>query len=464
MIPPARIGVFFEEPGDYGSELGPLIVEREVRRRLPSARISFYSPRGWSRSTATRGGAIAEPLRTWGEARRRQLAATLDLAIVAGPLLTHDRSLLDAIEGLTIVWSAVDVRRDFDDVTKAWLRAALGKHPYLSVVDQASRERVESLGATREAEVVPDPVLLAGDLYPRCVLERRLRQLQAAGSYPRHGRPILVQGSALPELPAAVDVVAISASQEDDLVARSIRDRIGRGVYAVDSAATFPDVIAAVASASAFSGSSQALAATATGLGVPVLPPPDREDGDALSSSLERLGAHFDRIAAIAESCASRRSGAQVADRQRSEIAALTARTEVLEQALRALRERSAGERAIFAEAVNRFADGELQPAHLVSENARLLREWGDGRHGLFLAQQRAEEADGRADALERRHAEATLELARMATKLTETERQLETARHDAGVAAERLAALERTGLVRAAQWLQRVLARTGRR
>jgi len=80
---------------------------------------------------------------------------------------------------------------------------------------------------------------------------------------------------------------------------------------------------------------------------------------------------------------------------------------ESLKRAHQALRERAALERALFAEAVNRFQEGDLSAARLVDENARLLRDSSDERYERMLAEQRVAELESRLEeALEenRRH------------------------------------------------------------
>jgi hypothetical protein len=69
---------------------------------------------------------------------------------------------------------------------------------------------------------------------------------------------------------------------------------------------------------------------------------------------------------------------------------------ESLKRAHQAQRERAALERALFAEAVNRFNEGDLSVARLVAENARLVRESADERYDRMLAGQRVAELESR--------------------------------------------------------------------
>jgi hypothetical protein len=71
---------------------------------------------------------------------------------------------------------------------------------------------------------------------------------------------------------------------------------------------------------------------------------------------------------------------------------------ESLKGAHQALRERATLERGLFAEAVNRFNEGDLSVARIVDENARLVRESSDARYDRDLAEQRAAALQARLD------------------------------------------------------------------
>jgi hypothetical protein len=67
---------------------------------------------------------------------------------------------------------------------------------------------------------------------------------------------------------------------------------------------------------------------------------------------------------------------------------------ESLRRAHQALRERAALERALFAEVVNRFAEGDVTPATLVRENAELRRQSAEHGYERDMAQQRVAELE----------------------------------------------------------------------
>jgi hypothetical protein len=450
----SRIGLFGTfDTGKTGDVVSALIFEREMRRRLPDLAVSYFTPAGWHRGIAARGGPIAQPFGSWNGPRRAELAAALDLAVITGPVIAtrepQAHFLLDAIEDLPCAWHAVEVPFDFDAPSRSWVRAALQRNVYITVSDQRSQQRIEALDLECDVRVVPDPRLLVADLFPMDVLERRLRQLRAVGAYPLHGRPLLVQGAAMPETPTELDVVFVSATAEDAAAIRARRASADRKTYVLEPDGAVEDVIAAVAHARAVHGASTDLAEIAFAFGIPSLGAED--DPLARDALLVRLSAHFDRLAELAERSAARRFGTDVADLQRRKIASLTGSNALLRKAHQTLRERAAAERVLFAEAVNRLVEGDLTPAMLVRENDHLLREWSDARHARTVAEMRTFAAEERAEALEMRieaddvrlraafddRDRTAAELARVRDDLARTAAELARVRDDLGVARE---------------------------
>lgn len=241
---------------------------------------------------------------------------------------------------------------------------------------------------------------------PADVFERRLRQLRAIGAYPPFGRPIVVD-PAWPGSETAHDVVVIASTPEEEAKAQELRGRVRQNVYVIDSHATREDILSALAQASAYLGSSPELAAIARSVQI----------------------------------------------REVEEVRA--------DQQLRM-------ERAIFAEAVNRFSEGDLDVESLVIRNAELLRNESDANHGRGLAEQRAEEAEARADAVEARlgeieaaHDGVVHRLEQMAAAARAEAAQVRAQLETASAENERHRLVLRTRIVsaalRAQQWLARL-------
>jgi len=101
------------------------------------------------------------------------------------------------------------------------------------------------------------------------------------------------------------------------------------------------------------------------------------------------------------------------------------AASQAAEAPQQSLRDQITSERAIFAEAINRFREGDLDVATLVRDNAYLTREWSDEKHAHALAEQRTEEAEARANAVETRLDETAAAHDRLAIRLAEEQRAL---------------------------------------
>lgn len=167
-----RIGVFGRfDSGAFGDIVLGLIIEHELRLRLPSASLSFFAPLGWQSEVSTRGGVIAERFDAWSAARD-----SFDLVVAAG-----------------------DVE-----------------------IDAPVRIGLES-------------VTLVPRLFSREVLDRRLRHLRACGCYPAYGSPLVVDGGATIEPTAAYDVVLLARSRDEQSIARANRLEQKTYVLGVDA-------------------------------------------------------------------------------------------------------------------------------------------------------------------------------------------------------------------------------------
>jgi hypothetical protein len=304
-----RVGIWgtFDLP-DYGSLLVPRIFEHEVRRRLPYARVYPYAPLGAEHPIAMDGGRPAAPLGAWTPARRAQLAEQLDLVAVGGSDVIHVRDDLhrDAyaeaapeaatdlepsrffVDGLggelerqcPVAWHAVGVPFEFDAAEAKRVREALASKRYLSVPDAISRERLRATGTEQEVVLVPDPIVLIKRLIPAETLRKRLDYLRAVGGYPAEEHPLVLQGSAeiaghveqfARALNPAVPIVlaALAPVRGDAEFADALASRIDGPAYRLSTEVTLEDLVAAIANARAFVGSSLHGYLTALAFGIP---------------------------------------------------------------------------------------------------------------------------------------------------------------------------------------------------
>jgi hypothetical protein len=261
------------------------------------------------------------------------------------------------------------------------------------------------------------------------------------------GRPVVVEFPTLFEVDVAGDVVVIvGCAEEQEQAERSPSRATGR-TFVIEPWATVEDVIAAISAASAFEGPSRSLRAVAVALGVPFLRGEGVDSDDPRSirafDELRTLAtAHFDRAAAAIEHGVSLRRGEDPTRWYREESKRKTGQIDDLKRAHSILRERMVVERAMFAEALNRQAGGELELAGIVDRNARLRRERMQLESELTVTKQQLLAAEASVEQLE-----ANLERAN---------RDLEAIRRDLGK--DRVVLSTRLGGVaaRVERWIRR--------
>lgn len=391
-----RIGLWGRfDVASLGDLIGPRVFESEIRRRLPRVDIQTYAPLGPRHPVALDGGSTAKALGAWSRRRTAELAEETDCVVIGGGDVIHTHEALFAadygltpeeierlrpssffIEGLgpslerrcPIAWNAVGVPFPFRGEEAARVRVAVGTRRYLSVRDLPSKERLREAGVASDVEVVPDPILLAARAFPSEVLDRRLDYLKFMDWFPTSVEPIVVQGagylvSRAPSIAASllralrgrsVPVVLLETEAgrgEADFL-DAIAPHLGGAVFRIPSSAALSDIVAVLAHARVFVGTSAAATLAAAAFGVPTiqLGPDATREADAAGSRIgealpivageddlalslrrlvaspgredlpraveERLETHFDRLAEIAESAMLRRSERGPRDRR----------------------------------------------------------------------------------------------------------------------------------------------------
>jgi hypothetical protein len=404
---------------DYGNLLAARIFEHELRRRLPNARVYPYAPLGAEHPIRIDAGDPATPLGAWTPARRAQLAGELDMVAVAGRDVIHldddfhreayveaaPDALADSqpsrffVDGLgaeheqqcPVVWHAVGVPFGFSRPDATRVREALASKRYVSVQDEESRDRLLATGTEGQVDVVPDPAVLVAGAFSQDTIRKRLDYLRAVDSYPRGDEPLVLQcdEAATPEYVSEllrahpgvpIVLVALAPDDAEATVADALAAREQR-VYRLPAAVTFEDLVAAIAGARAFIGSSPSGHATALAFD-------DAARGTSeLQQRMAAAGAHFDQLAAIAEESWSKR----VADGDSSEKPA---------QALREAERRHDTLRRAYAERGERLLAEQLRVAETL--DAMEAGEGNDARARLDLA-----EARNRIEVLDAQAAEA---------------------------------------------------------
>lgn len=282
---------------DFGDMLGPRITRAELDRRVPGLELVTRAPIGFVGLNRFQGsGEPAAPLGAWSDERVAELAREIDVLIVGGGDLASDRDVDMApyyglepvelihraphrffIEGVAkheidvpTAWHAVGVPEDPSAQMAARLRAALAQRAYVTVRDEASRERLLLAGVEREILVVPDPTFLVPRIFPRDGLADRVQRLRELAGYPS-GETLIVQGSRslLDRLDDVIDAlgtlcrdrelapvaIELSPIHGDAEFAAAVVERLPRSMRLPNHAGAH-DVAAAIAWSAGFVGSS----------------------------------------------------------------------------------------------------------------------------------------------------------------------------------------------------------------
>jgi hypothetical protein len=484
-----RVGIWGRfDVADYGNLLAPRIFEHELRRRLPTARVYPYAPLGAEHPIGMDGGRPATPLGSWTPARRAQLAEQLDLVAVAGAdviqaapeaaaELVPSRFFVDGLGAdlerrCPVVWHAVGVPFELDAGTAKRVRDALASKRYVSVQGPASRERLLAMGTEQEIALVPDPAVLVPRLVPAETISKRVGYLRAIESYPAEERPLLVQGGAavaphLEQVAGAVSevaqhnpglpivLVALAPARGDAELADALASRIAAPLYRLPAEVTLEDLVAAIANARAFVGSSPQGYLTALAFGVrsalvsvadastldgfgawageqAVVVPADlagtitallRDDAAVDTGSPQVLAGavddHFDTLAEIAEqSWSERLAGSERAGAAAAELAHALAETERRHDAL--LRAYAARGEQLLREQLRLAEMLDAMEAEKSADAAfQTLLELAEARNHLEML-----DAEATADRFERDQARAELE--RVRAERDELRKQLE--------------------------------------
>jgi len=421
----ALLGLF--DVADYDALLTARIVERELSRRLPLARVDRYAPLGGKRPLALDGGRPALTLGPPERARKAELRTRHDLVVYLGNVL-HDRDGLYAdlygvsdveaerlrpsgffVDGLgaepgdrcRVAWYGVGVPFDLDAAAAERVRTGLASACRVSVRDEDSQRRLlAALGS--EVTVTPHPAVLAARLFPADVLRKRRDYLSTMGWYPTESAPVLVEGGGeragaaaevartAMELGAPVAVVGLDASSGQDELADAITPLLPGPPFRLPAELTLEDVTAAIAHARAFVGASAAADAVARAFGVPS----KAATADVVELQ-ERAGSELDAVAALAEDAWAARAAADGRN-----VPALLRALDHAEERYRALLR-------AYEQRGERLVEDRLRYAEIVEG----LETAADGLPAEFVARQ--SELENQLEVASAAEAEARLELER---------------------------------------------------
>ena len=322
-----RVGVCADWPADdLRTALAVRVAVAELGRRLPGATVRVFNARPDAGPSTHDGGLAVEPLGADRPESADRPAGQLDCLVVTGEV--GDGAVRRPAAGTdgscAVVSSAVRPRRAAVDPDG---EGAAGPVYEAVVSDDGD---VAPPGADGDLGVVPDPVALVPRLLRPEALARRVDFVGMMGWRPTSGPVVAVEAG--PDLAANVRALARSldaaidagagavlvnlhpgsetaAAECDDLEAA-----MARPVHRVPDDALVDDIVAVIASATAFVVSTPWGSALAEAYGVPTV---GHARGDCLEDALGQhvaggasaavaarqaaLDAHFDRVAAIAQ-------------------------------------------------------------------------------------------------------------------------------------------------------------------
>ena len=221
MISISHWGTFDVE--NYGDLMFPLILEKELTRRLGALSITLASPFG--------GTFHPQPWRTieriarLGDSDFIEQSLPFDAFVLGGgDIVRFDGQFLAEIydspadpleaQGLGAVflnelgalarifpvfWNAAGIPHDFTAEQFPAVRDAVDHVRYLSVRDTASKRRLEQAGVNRDVWVAPDSAVLVRELFPREQLDAAIDSLRAARLFPTDGKALCFHVSFISE-------------------------------------------------------------------------------------------------------------------------------------------------------------------------------------------------------------------------------------------------------------------------
>jgi polysaccharide pyruvyl transferase WcaK-like protein len=279
---------------NYGDLLFPLILEKELQKRLGSVELRLLAPHG--------GAFRPDPLRTIDRITRFEepgfyaQAGSCDAVVLGGGdivrfdeglatfygaaaaaqsnrfnrLFLYDLGKLARV--FPVCWNAVGIPYDFEPDQREDVRRATECVRYLSVRDELSKRRLEQTGIEREVHLVPDTAFLLKQLFSESELEKIIKRLKADGYFPGTGKILTFQmpHTALPLEPLTralqhilhanrdlhLVLLPISACHRDLETLQTIHREIGQRGFIVNKETDIAEVASVIAHSTYFAGPS----------------------------------------------------------------------------------------------------------------------------------------------------------------------------------------------------------------
>jgi hypothetical protein len=266
-----RIGIWgTSDLESLGDVLVSSIVRTELAQRLPEAEVIVFGPLGYKGFNRFEDPLAPGPLPlgTWSPGRLAELAEALDVVVITSGDICTDHRRLGPFYGLSADEMAVRDPAGFFSVA-------------------AMERNGRSIPVVSSAVDVPDPSLLADRRWGEGDLEARRDALRELGDYPADGRALVVQGDEVLAahavqiaaavrgicathglVPVMVDLAPAGGGEE---FADAFHHAYGEDDLRLSASAGTADVVAAIAGAGGFIGSSRTGSALAAAFDRPAV-------------------------------------------------------------------------------------------------------------------------------------------------------------------------------------------------
>lgn len=297
---------------NYGDLIFPLILDFEIKKRIPEIDITLYSPQGCEFEPEP-NRCVKRITRIEEEGFINNILNYKGIVLGGGDIIRFDDSAMVSVYGISqqqaeqersyrvfiedlgklsslipVMWNSVGIPFDFDDQQAFLLRKNLEKISYISVRDDLSKKKLIDAGLEKEIYVVPDTAFLVARYYPKSNLADIHRVLIEKNEFPGYGKVLCFQVtydairylkelviaiSKLIEIEPDIEIVflPIGLYNNDQLILKKLQEEIPKKTFLVDGNIDTRKVAAVIAYSDYFAGTSLHGNVTAYAYGVPHL-------------------------------------------------------------------------------------------------------------------------------------------------------------------------------------------------
>lgn len=190
-------------------------------------------------------------------------------------------------DNVPVVWNAPGVPGPFNKVNQGLIKSALERANYLSVRDEMSKQYLLDVSPDFEIDVVPDTAWAVNELWTHEQLHTTRESIFSKNGFNKPERTVVFHlnkrylgKNTLSEMAKQLDsianilsaqpiLIAIGQCHQDDVIAREVAKEMSANPILLDNPNTLQEIVACIAFADAYIGSSMHGLITACAFGVP---------------------------------------------------------------------------------------------------------------------------------------------------------------------------------------------------